>query len=131
MRIPIGHLSPSPEEAITVQDIRRMVETFYGRVQSHSILGPYFAQYIEQDAWPEHLDRMTRFWSSTLLASREYYGNPLQVHAVLPDLRRGHFPIWLALFQEVLSEIFPLQTAMQIMDKAERMGRRLQTVAQP
>lgn len=106
-----------------------MVETFYGHVQNHEILGPYFAQHIAADAWPAHLDRMCRFWSSTLLASGQYIGNPLQVHGALPDLQRAHFRVWLDLFAQVIAEVLPPETVPHVMAKAERMGQRLQTVA--
>ena len=44
----------------TVEDVRLMVDTFYGEVRKDALLGPIFNQVI-QDRWPEHLEKMSAF----------------------------------------------------------------------
>ena len=80
--------------------VDRMVETFYGVVRDDDLLGPIFAERIED--WPAHLARMKGFWRSILFNSGEFSGNPMQKHMVIPGLDQRHFSRWLALFYDTL-----------------------------
>lgn len=110
----------SVRAAVFEQDIRTMVETFYDRVRRDPDLGPVFEPRIG-DAWPEHLDRMVDFWSSVLLGTRRFHGNPLARHRAIPELRSEHFDRWLELFAEVLDEVYPEHVAADILGRARRM----------
>ena len=77
-------------DAVDEQDIRTMVETFYGRVQQDPMLGPVFERRIG-DTWPEHMTRMVDFWSNVLLGAGGYRGNPLEKHRAIPELCPEHF----------------------------------------
>jgi hemoglobin len=105
-----------PSEA----DIRRLVETFYARVREDAELGPIFESRIGA-RWDAHLDRMVDFWSSVLLATGRYRGNPLEKHASIPGLESHHYDRWLALFDGVLSELFDEHVARDIGARARRM----------
>src|SRR5215469_14250958 len=48
---------------------------------------------------PAHLALLKTFWSSVLLATRSYKGDPMMTHLQLP-LEEAHFQRWLALFAE-------------------------------
>ena len=111
---------------ITATDIATQVDTFYRRVQDDPLLGPVFAARIASDAWPAHLTRMRDFWSTILLGSGRYTGNPLLVHRGIPALERGHFRRWLELFEQVARERFAAPIAATWIDRAQRMGRTLQ-----
>ncbi|MCW5732134.1 MAG: group III truncated hemoglobin, partial [Alphaproteobacteria bacterium] len=84
--------------------IRRLVETFYGRIRQDELLGPIFDARIAN--WPAHLARMCDFWSSVALMSGRYHGQPMAAHIRLP-VDDGHFAHWLGLFEAVAREVCP------------------------
>lgn len=105
---------------ITDAAIREMVERFYARVQDDDLLGPMFAEHMSAD-WPEHLDRMVDFWSSVLLASGRFRGNPRAKHDAIPGLTADHFDRWLELFEDVVMDLFPQHVGQDILGRAHRM----------
>lgn len=107
-----------------------MVETFYGRVRADASLGPIFDEHIG-DAWPEHMDRMVDFWSSVLLGTGRFRGNPAARHHAMTELRPEHFDRWLDLFEKVLGEVFTAHVATDILWRARRMRQVLDTASSP
>jgi len=102
-----------------LEDIKLLVDSFYGKVRKDDMLGPIFNQRIG-DKWPQHLQKMYRFWQTVLLDERTYYGSPFLPHANLP-VEKEHFSHWLKLFFETIDENF-------IGEKAERakwQGQRM------
>lgn len=85
-------------------DIRRLVDTFYAKVNGDELLGPIFNQVAQVD-WAEHLPTMYRFWGSLLLRNNSYQGQPWPKHAVLP-VNPAHFARWLSLFKHTVDELF-------------------------
>jgi hemoglobin len=59
----------------TLDDIKLLVDSFYGRVREDSQLKDIFNERI-QDRWPQHLEKMYRFWQTVLLEEHTYYGSP-------------------------------------------------------
>jgi hemoglobin len=59
--------------------IRRLVDEFYARVRADTELAPIFNRAIPGD-WGLHLATMRDFWSSVMLTSGRYKGNPVAVH---------------------------------------------------
>ena len=55
-----------------------LVEAFYARVRADAELGPIFDDAI--DDWPEHLEKLAAFWSSIMLTSGRYKGQPVPAH---------------------------------------------------
>lgn len=100
--------------------IRELVERFYTRIQEDDLLGPVFARHMSAD-WPEHLDRMVDFWSSVLLASGRFRGNPRAKHDAIPGLNADHFDRWLELFEEEVMNLFPEHVGQDILGRARRM----------
>ena len=84
-----------------------------------------FAARIDNEQWPQHLDKMVRFWSTILKGSNRYLGNPMVVHSSLPGITEAHFSRWLALFREVAEAHLPQVLADAILQRAERMGNSL------
>ncbi|WP_426493467.1 group III truncated hemoglobin [Hymenobacter sp. 102] len=80
------------------EDVRRVVDSFYGRVQNDELLGPIF-EAVVQGRWPQHLATMYDFWSGLLLGTGRYRGRPFPKHLALPIDDR-HFHRWLTLFVE-------------------------------
>ncbi len=108
-------------------DITRLVERFYTRVRGDAVLGPVFAAAIGEtdEAWAAHRARLRDFWSSVMLTSGRYHGDPFSVHLRLPDLAPPMFDHWLALFGETCAELFEPDTAAAFRRRAERIARSL------
>ena len=106
------------------EQIKELVDCFYSRVRQDELLGPVFARAIG-DHWEEHLTKMIDFWSTVVLASRRYKGNPMQVHINLPRLNQVHFDRWLALWRVTTSELLDQVHAQVFVTKAEFMAERL------
>ncbi|HEK19441.1 MAG TPA: group III truncated hemoglobin, partial [Bacteroidetes bacterium] len=60
-------------DILSLTDIKLLVDTFYERIQKNELLGPIFNERIK-DNWPEHLDKMYRFWQTVLLEEYTYGG---------------------------------------------------------
>ena len=78
-------------DVITEDSIKDLVDRFYAKVRNDSRLGPVFNTAIgenDQD-WESHLERMYAFWSSVMLTSGRYHGNPMQKHKDLPHIRNS------------------------------------------
>ena len=105
--------------------IARLIHGFYRRVRQDGVLGPIFAARIEDDAWPQHLERMVAFWCSVMLMTGRYRGQPVQAHAGL-GVDHMHFERWLAIFREAARELTPPAAAAHFVERAERIGASLE-----
>lgn len=115
----------APQE-ISEESIGLLVDRFYIRVREDEILGPVFAEAVGNE-WGPHLQTMRNFWSSLMLASGRYKGNPMMAHLMLPRIGVRHFDRWLALWKQTAAEIFPPEVANIFVRKAESMAERLLT----
>lgn len=105
--------------------IDRLVETFYGRIQTHAVLGPVFEAKLH-GRWPEHLGKMKLFWQAIALRNGAYSGRPVPAHLGVSGLKEPLFADWLALFGETLDDIAPSPEARDfLMASAERIARSL------
>lgn len=104
--------------------IRRLVHAFYAGVRRDPQIGPIFNR--EVDDWDEHLARLCDFWSSVLLMTGRFKGQPMAVHARLPDIGPQHFSRWLELFHQTAEEICPPGAAALFRAKADQIGESLQ-----
>ena len=48
-----------------LDDIKLLVNTFYGRIQKNLVLGPIFEEKVG-GRWDQHLEKMYRFWQTIL-----------------------------------------------------------------
>ncbi len=114
---------------VTEDSIAEVVDTFYCRIRDDQLLGPIFAGAIGTE-WGPHLDKMKTFWSSVLLASRAYKGNPVIAHLQLPRLTEDHFERWLQLWRETVVALCSDEVASLFNRKAQMIGDRLlQTIS--
>lgn len=104
----------------TIDDIKVLVDTFYERIQKDEILGIIFNQNI-QDRWPEHLNKMYRFWQTILLEEYTYEGRPFAPHAHLP-IHQIHFDHWLMLFTETIDSKFEGPKVEEAKWRAQKMA---------
>lgn len=110
-----------PDEATLAALVRR----FYALVREDDRLGPVFAAAI--DDWDAHERRLVDFWTSLMLGSGRYRGNPAQMHLrhagrIRPEL----FARWLALWRRCSDETLPPAQAAAVQARADRIAVHLQ-----
>lgn len=103
-----------------LNDIKQLVDHFYDKIRVNQLLGPTFNKII-QDRWPEHLEKMYRFWQTILLEEHTYQGSPFLPHAKLP-VNKTHFDEWLRIFNQTVDELFKGEKAEQAKWRANRMA---------
>lgn len=103
--------------------IDALVEGFYARVRNDHLIGPIFAERIED--WAPHLAQMKLFWSSVALSTGVYEGRPMPKHLPLPIDAR-HFDRWLELFRETVRDLCPPVAADHFIERAERIAMSLE-----
>lgn len=108
----------------TIEDIQLLVNTFYDRIRKDELLGPIFDGII-QNKWPEHLEKMYRFWQTVLLEEHTYFGSPFPPHAKMP-VNKTHFDQWVGLFSMTVDELFVGETANRAKWQGERMATMFQ-----
>ncbi|MGZ8285814.1 MAG: group III truncated hemoglobin [Allosphingosinicella sp.] len=101
-----------------------LIPRFYARVREDGLIGPVFDGAIAD--WDDHLKKLVAFWSSVMLTSGRYKGNPVAAHmkhlgAITPPM----FDRWLALWAEVTEEALPPPTAAALQLKAARIAESL------
>jgi hemoglobin len=104
---------------ITEPQIDTLVETFYAKVRLDPDIGPIFNAIV--DDWPHHLALLKDFWSTVLLTTGRYKGDPMMRHLQL-SLDPNHFSRWLTLFAETASEVLPPNHAVTVIAKSERIA---------
>lgn len=110
---------------ITEADIARLVPAFYSRVRQDPLLGPIFNAAI--DDWPHHLEKLTAFWSSVMLTSGRYKGNPMAAHVKHEQhMEREAFERWLGLWRETTEELLAPSEAAAFQERAGRIAESLQ-----
>ncbi len=111
---------------LTEQQLGELVTRFYARVRADDLIGPLFNSAVAD--WPDHLDKLTRFWSSVMLRSGTYNGNPAAEHikhatAIPPEM----FDRWLALWKETTGELLPPEHAAELQRMAGRIAESLKS----
>jgi hemoglobin len=112
-------------EEVTEQTVQSLVDAFYVRVRRDQTLGPIFAAAIPDDAWPAHLAKMYAFWSSVMLTSGGYKGDPVGSHRKVIGVEPPMFGNWLDLFEATASELFVPEIAERFACKARRIAESL------
>ncbi|NZA28540.1 group III truncated hemoglobin [Luteimonas sp. SJ-92] len=111
------------EHALPGRDeITRLVDRFYDKVRRDPLLGPVFAPAVSD--WDAHKATLVAFWSSVMLGTGAYRGNPMAAHRPHPIVDQ-HFAHWLALWRETACEVLPPVAAARICDRAERIAASL------
>ena len=114
------------EQATQIDEasLGRLIPLFYQRVREDAALGPIFDDVVAD--WPEHLEKLVAFWSSVMLTSGRYKGNPMAAHLkhgarITPEM----FDRWLALWAKATAEIVPPELAHALQAKAARIAESL------
>jgi hemoglobin len=101
------------------------VTAFYARIRQDAELGPIFNDAIQD--WPEHLEKLTDFWSSVMLTSGRYKGRPVPAHLKHADrITPQLFQRWLRIWAETTNELMAPEAAQALQAKAARIAESLQ-----
>jgi hemoglobin len=114
-------MSLSP--AILESELATLVGRFYARVRRDPEIGPLFNVAIHD--WDAHLLKLAAFWSSVVLASGRYKGNPMAAHLKF-RITPAMFERWLMLWDRTVEELFEPSAARQLCAKAHRIAESLQ-----
>lgn len=110
------------KDIATKEDVQQFVHAFYDKVNADDLLSPVFNKYAHVD-WESHLPKMVKFWSSILLDSNEYRGQPFDKHAEhAQHIRAEHFERWLLLFEKTIHELFSGEKAELAIKRARSIG---------
>ncbi|MBL4762305.1 MAG: group III truncated hemoglobin [Gammaproteobacteria bacterium] len=112
---------------ITTEQIDTIVRVFYAKIRVHPTLGPIFngALGTNTDIWDFHEDKINRFWRNVLFREGNYGVNLMATHMEVPNIKDEHFTQWLALFDTVLHDLLPEETALLFSAKAHKIGSGL------
>jgi hemoglobin len=103
--------------------ISALVVTFYAQVRKDPLIGPIFEAKV--DDWSHHLEKLCAFWSSVVLMSGRYHGQPMRAHVPLP-VERAHFERWLEIFEMTARNMCPPAAADIFIDRARRIADSLE-----
>jgi hemoglobin len=108
------------EHKITEHEISTLVDRFYTKVRLDPDIGPIFNAIVGD--WPHHLATLKDFWSTVLLTTGRYKGDPMMTHLQLP-LDPDHFERWLTLFAETATEVLSPSHAAIVIAKSQRIAQ--------
>jgi hemoglobin len=118
-----GNLQTDASSEIDKPMIERLVRAFYGRARLDPLIGPVFEAKVHD--WDAHIWQICDFWSSILLKSGRYRGQPMMAHIPLA-LETAHFDRWLKIFMETTRELCPPDVAAQFLERAYRIAESLE-----
>lgn len=114
----------STNAQISEEQLGILIPRFYSRVCDDALIGPVFNNAIGD--WNHHLEKLVSFWSSVMVGSGRYKGNPVAAHLKhLPTITAPMFDRWLALWAEVTDELLAAETATALQSKAARIAESL------
>jgi hemoglobin len=112
----------SRADHVTDESLAELVRRFYAKVRQDPHIGPVFERGVAD--WEEHLEKLAAFWSSVMLTSGRYKGQPVPAHmkhAIAPEM----FDTWLALWRETVAEQFCGAAEQELLLKAHHIGESL------
>lgn len=108
------------QDISNIEEIKLLVNTFYEKVQNDDLIGPVFNEKMT-GRWPEHLEKMYRFWQTLLLEEHTYSGSPFPPHKHLP-VNQSHFDRWMEIFTETIDSLFAGKLAEEAKVRAANMA---------
>lgn len=94
----------SKKDIKDIEDIKILVDDFYGRVREDDLLAPIF-NFRLSTYWQPHLEKMYSFWNAALFGVKGYNGNPFMKHVTM-ELGPEHYERWLSMFNDTLDTHF-------------------------
>ncbi|PZF74755.1 group III truncated hemoglobin [Taibaiella soli] len=108
------------KDIATIEDVRILVDDFYTDVRADPLFGDIFNNILEH-RWPQHLEKMYRFWQTVLLEEHTYQGSPFLPHAKMP-LDTTHFSAWVSLWHRIVDKHFAGERAEEAKWRGNKMA---------
>jgi len=112
-------MSTTKSDITNIDDVQKLVNSFYGQVQHDELIGPIFNSIISD--WTPHLNKMYGFWQTVLLGEHTYFGSPFPPHAKLP-VSSEHFERWLSLWSGTVDSFFEGEKAEEAKWRGKAMA---------
>jgi hemoglobin len=112
----------------TTKDIELLIDRFYKKVMINPVIGHFFTEVVHL-SWEHHIPIMISFWSTMLLGTNSYQGNPMIKHMDIDKLSRlekHHFDQWLVLWEETINENFAGDKAHEAISRAKSIAAVMQ-----
>jgi len=110
--------------SITEDSLRLLVDEFYTRVRADDMIGPVFNNAVMD--WPDHLGKLQAFWSSVMLASGRYKGQPLPAHIKhAGQIDHQSFDRWLIIWGATTADLMDEPSAAALQEKAAKIAESL------
>ena len=106
------------------KDLEQLVTRFYDQVKTDQQIGPFFTE-IADINWPEHIQKITNFWETTLLGNITYHGNPMAPHFKINEIRvikKEDFAQWISLFTRTVDSLFEGENANTLKERAKSIA---------
>jgi hemoglobin len=113
------------QDILNRDDVKLLIDNFYGKVQESEVLG-YIFNDIAKVNWEQHLPVMYSFWASMLLGEQSYTGNVMLKHLALSKitpLTEKEISAWISLFHGTVDELFEGEVATNAKTGAENVAR--------
>jgi hemoglobin len=110
------------------KDVQRIVNAFFKKVRKDDLLSPYFASKTKEE-WEAFLPVMYSFWENVLFYTGGYFGNPMQRHQEMNELRsfsQEHFVRWLDLMCEAIDKRYAGANADIMKERAQHISTIMQ-----
>ena len=107
------------------EDIMLIVDTFYAKAKTDTLLAPIFNEAIDENEWNKHVERIYSFWNTVMFKKMDYLGNPFSHHKNLPIYKR-HFDKWLEILEQVVFANYKGEKAQDMIERAHRMSQMFQ-----
>lgn len=114
------------KDIVDEADVELLVNGFYTKVRNDDLLDAVFGPVIKNN-WDVHLKLMVDFWSTLLLYTRKYNGDPLPKHLPL-EISKEHFDRWILLFNETVDELFVGVIAENAKKRASSIAKIMKAV---
>lgn len=111
-------------DILNESDIKLLVDEFYKKVVVDPVIGFIFNDVVKL-SWEKHVPVMYSFWSSLLLGTTTYSGNPMVKHMELDKkvaLTKNHFDRWLNLWDVTVNENFKGVNADEARTRAKHIA---------
>lgn len=117
-------------EGLDEPNLTALVEQFYAQVRVDPVLGPVFNKAIAD--WPAHLRKLSAFWSSVMLGSGRYKGQPVPAHMRhRAEIDPAMFERWLGLWESSAQVCLPPPAASAVVAKARLIASSLRMMLFP
>lgn len=112
----------------TPTDVALIIDQFYTKALVDPEISYLFKEVV-QLSWDKHIPLINAFWTSILLGSGDYKGNPMVVHMELnkkKPLTRAHFERWISLWTQTVEGLYAGPKATEAISRARSIAGIMQ-----